>query len=68
MEWCRLAVKCLIDAYKEETCLYNAKSPNYNNHARKEAAVLKYIRRSTAAADIITKMKSLHTSFVTKEI
>ena len=70
MEWSRLAVENLIDAYKEETCLFNVKSPNYHNkHARKEAlerivTTLKDTRPSTTAAEITSKMKSLRTSFV----
>lgn len=69
MEWSRLAVEHLIDAYNMETCLYNTKSPNYHNkHARKEAldrisSALKDVRPSTAN-DIMAKMKSLRTTFV----
>ena len=70
MEWNRLAVEGLIEAYREENCLYNTKSPNYHNkHYRKEALeritnVLKDVRPSTTGVDIMAKMKSLRTSFV----
>ena len=70
MEWNRLAVEGLIEAYREENCLYNTKSLNYHNkHYRKEALeritnVLKDVRPSTTGVDIMAKMKSLRTSFV----
>ena len=63
MEWCRLAVKYLIETYKEETCLYNIKSPNYNNHARKEAleriAAVFYCRRTVVQNSNLGEQNSI---------
>ncbi|XP_068085354.1 uncharacterized protein [Anabrus simplex] len=70
MEWSKVAIDVLIEAYSRESCLYNNKSPSYHNkHARHVAMenvreALKEIRPSTTNGDIINKMKSLRTTFV----
>ena len=42
-KWSKEAILCLIEAYKEEICLYAVNTPNYHNkHIRNEA--LKNVR------------------------
>jgi len=36
-KWSKQAILCLIEAYKEELCLYAANTPNYHKHVRNEA-------------------------------
>ena len=69
MEWCKAAIDTLLEAYSEEECLYNNKSPLYHNKRARLRALenvckaLKYIR-PCKTADIVNKMKSLRTTFV----
>lgn len=69
MEWSKEAVEILIEAYRNEACLYDTKSPLYHNkHARKQALdkivdSLKQVRSSNHN-EIMAKMKSLRTTFV----
>ena len=69
MEWCKAAIDTLIESYRNEECLYNSRSPLYHNkHARQRALqnVCKALKdiRPCKTADIVTKMKSLRTTFV----
>lgn len=69
MKWIKEAILCLIEAYKEEPCLYAVNTPNYHNkHVRSEAlknvcAAVSVLRPGTVQNECTTKFHNLRNQF-----
>lgn len=69
MKWTKEAILCLIEAYKEEPCLYAVNTPNYHNkHVRSEAlknvcAAVSVLRPGTVQNECTTKFHNLRNQF-----
>ncbi|XP_011863271.1 PREDICTED: uncharacterized protein LOC105559523, partial [Vollenhovia emeryi] len=67
--WTKEAVQVLIDAYKDEPCLYQTRNPNYHNKTlRNEAlnricAMVNAIRPNTTEKDCSVKFYNLRNQF-----
>ncbi|XP_018360502.1 PREDICTED: uncharacterized protein LOC108759517 [Trachymyrmex cornetzi] len=70
--WPKQVVEVLIDAYKDEPCLYAINNPNYHNkHLRNEAlkhisAVVSTIRPYSNEKDCSVKLHNLRNQFNTE--
>jgi len=67
--WTKEAVQILIDAYKNEPCLYQTKNPNYHNkHLRYESlkricGIVNTIRPNITEKECSTKFNNLRNQF-----
>ncbi|KYN23228.1 hypothetical protein ALC57_04372 [Trachymyrmex cornetzi] len=67
--WTKEAILCLIEAYKEEPCLYAINTPNYHNkHLRSEAlkkvcAAVSMYRPETVESECTAKFHNLRNQF-----
>lgn len=68
-KWTKEQISVLINAYKEETCLYAIQSPNYHNkHLRAEALMrvcnaVNNVRLNTTTKECQTKFHNLRNQF-----
>lgn len=67
--WTKEAVELLIDAYKNEPCLYQTRNPNYHNKTlrcdslRRICAIINTIRPNTTEKDCSIKFYNLRNQF-----
>jgi len=68
-KWSKENILCLIEAYKDEPCLYAVNTPNYHNkHSRSEAlknvcTTVSRIRPGTTEKECSTKFYNLRNQF-----
>ncbi|XP_039303191.1 uncharacterized protein LOC113004674 [Solenopsis invicta] len=68
-KWSKESILCLIEAYKEEPCLYAVNTPNYHNkQSRNEAlknvcTAVSMIRPGTTEKECATKFYNLRNQF-----
>jgi len=68
-KWTNEAVRCLIEAYKQEPCLYAVDMPNYRNKnirnkaLQKVCATVSLVRPGTMENECSTKFRSLRNQF-----
>lgn len=67
--WTKEAVQILLDAYKNEPCLYEMKNPNYHNKnlrydsLKRVCAMVNTVRPNTTEKDCSIKFYNLRSQF-----